>query len=144
MSVYMLLKECQFTFARAPAPAVSHQSDVLASEHSYDAPVATATILKLTCECSRLSAIQYDLASIEHSRNLVARIGVTRYDTTGSMNHTTTRKEWDGGCCGLYFIQCLDNEQNGCDALYDRHNALNTAEHVPKSLWEFDTKLFDA
>ena len=71
MSVYMLLKECQFTFARAPAPAVSHQSDVLASEHSYDAPVATATILKLTCECSRLSAIQYDLASIEHSGNVV-------------------------------------------------------------------------
>ena len=87
-----LLEECEFATSCAPAPAVSHQSDVLASEHSYYAPVATATILKLTCECSRLSAIQYDLASIEHSRNLVVRIGVTRYDTTGSMNHTTTGK----------------------------------------------------
>ena len=92
MSVYMLLKECQFAFARAPAPAVSHQSDVLASQYSHHATRATAIVLKLTCECSRLSAIQYDLACIEHSRNLVAREGVTRYDTTGSMNHTTTGK----------------------------------------------------
>ena len=83
MSVYMLLKECQFTFARAPAPAVSHQSDVLTSQHSHHATRATATILlQLTCKCSRLSAIENDLPSIEHSGNLVARECAATNDTT--------------------------------------------------------------
>ena len=64
MSVYMLLKECQFTFARAPAPAVSHQSDVLASEHSYDAPVATAIVLNSRSQNASLGSVKNDLASI--------------------------------------------------------------------------------
>ena len=68
-----LLEECEFATSCAPAPAVSHQSDVLASQYSYDAPVATATILlQLTCKVACLGTIENDLPSIKHGGYLVA------------------------------------------------------------------------
>ena len=38
-----LFKECQFSASCAPAPAVGHQSDVLAPQHSHHATRTTAT-----------------------------------------------------------------------------------------------------